>query len=340
VTPPDGHRRPPKYSGRVAADRTRDAARATSPYTTIAPRALDRPPRADLALIALGVAMVSTSAPLIRAAGRGAPAMSIAMWRNALACLVIVPFALLTRREELRGLTRVDWLLCVGGGLVLAAHFATWVPSIGFTTIASATALVATQPVWAALIARFRGERVARRGWIGIVVAVLGAGALSGLDFAVSGRAVWGDILAIAGGMLAGAYVTIGGTARQRVSTTVYTALCYSTAAVALLVVCAVGSQPLTGFNANTWLAIGGLTVGAQLFGHSVFNHVLKTTSATFVSLAILFEVAGSVLLAGIFYDEWPSLAVFPAAALMIGGIVTVVRAGRRPEVSGVPVME
>ncbi|MDQ1709476.1 MAG: hypothetical protein QOG49_861 [Frankiaceae bacterium] len=328
----------------MAADRTRDADRAADRVADLPatpPRALDQPPPGDMALIAIAVAMVSTSGPLIRVARRHhAPAMSIAMWRNALACLFIVPYALVTRRAELRALTRRDWLVCAAAGIVLAGHFATWVPSVGYTTVASATALVATQPVWATLIANFRGEDVARRGWIGIGVAVAGAAALSGLDFAVSGRAVWGDVLALVGGMLSGAYVTIGSTARQRVSTTVYTGICYSTAAGTLLAVCVVGRQPLMGYDARAWSAIAALTLAAQLFGHSVFNHVLKTTSATFVSLSILFEVAGSVLLAGIFFDEWPSIAVLPAAAVMISGIVIVVRAGRTPEVSGVPVME
>ena len=318
----------------MADDRTPDTA-----VPVDRPRALDRPPRSDLILIAIAVAAVSTSGPLIRVADN-APAMSIAMWRNALAALVIVPFALLTRRDELRQLTRRDWLLCIGAGVVLAAHFATWIPSLNYTTVASATALVATQPVWSALIARFRGEQIVRRGWFGIAVAVVGAAALSGVDFGISSRAVWGDVLAIMGGILAGAYVALGGSIRQRVSTTVYTGICYSTAALVLLLVSVLGRQPLTGYDATAWWAIIALTVGAQLFGHSVFNHVLKTTSPTFVSISILFEVAGSVLLAGIFFEEWPTLAAIPAAGLIIAGIVMVVRAGTRPEVSGVPVME
>ena len=319
--------------GRVTAE-GRDEAATGDRTATQAPRALDRPPRRDLILIALAVVMLSTSGPLIRSAAGGAPTMAVAMWRNVLACLVIVPYALLTRRAEFARMSRRDWQLCVGSGVVLAAHFATWVPSISFTTVASSTALVATQPVWAALIARVRGERVGRAGWIGITIAVLGAALLSGVDFGVSGRAVWGDVLAILGGVLAGAYVTIGGAVRQRVSTTAYTAVCYSTAAVVLLVVCLVGKQPLVGYRAPTWAAIVALTVGAQLLGHTVFNHVLKTTSPTFVSLSILFEVAGAALLAGIFFREWPSLAAIPAAALIVVGIVVVVRSGNRPEMA------
>jgi drug/metabolite transporter (DMT)-like permease len=304
------------------------------------PRALDRPPRADVGLIGFAVLMLSTSGPLIRWAAGGAPSMAIAMWRNALACVVLVPFALLTRRREFAGMTRREWLLCVASGLVLAAHFATWVPSISFTTVASSTALVALQPVWAALLARLGGDRIARAGWIGIAVAVAGAVALSGVDFSVSGRAVWGDVLATVGGMLSGAYVAIGGRVRQTVSTTAYTSVCYLTTALTLTAVCLIGRQPMTGFRPSAWLAIGALTLGPQLLGHSVFNHVLRTTSPTFVSLAILFEVAGAALLAGLFFSEWPSVWAIPAAALIIGGIVIVVRGGSRPEVSGVVALD
>jgi len=58
------------------------------------------------------------------------------------------------------------------------------------------------------------------------------------------------------------------------------------------------------------------------------------------VTTTLTVKVPGSALLAGLFFDEWPSIAAIPAAALIVAGIVLVVRAGNRPDVSGVPVME
>ena len=101
-------------------------------------------------------------------------------------------------------------------GAFLAAHFATWIPSLSFTTVASSVALVATQPVWAALIARQRGEHIHRQTWIGIGLALAGTLVLTGVDLSISGRALFGDLLALVGGMLAAAYVTVGGEVRQR----------------------------------------------------------------------------------------------------------------------------
>ena len=63
-------------------------------------------------------------------------------------------------RAQVLGLTRRELLLSALAGMLLGAHFAVWIPSLSFTTVASSTALVASQPVWAALIARARGHAV------------------------------------------------------------------------------------------------------------------------------------------------------------------------------------
>ncbi len=290
-----------------------------------------------MVLIAVAVAAVSTSAPLIRQAA--APALAIAMWRNLLACGVLVPFSLVTARRELAGLDRRQWRLSIAAGVLLAAHFAAWIPSLSFTTIASSVALVATQPVWAALIARQRGEHVPTAAWLGIAIAMAGAVLLTGIDVQISSRALFGDLLALAGGALAAAYVTVGAEVRASVSTTAYTTVCYSTAAAVLLVICVVSGQELGGYDAGTWWAIIGLTVGAQLLGHSVFNRVLRTTSPTVVSVAILFEIVGAALLAQLWFGETPPLAAVPAAALIAAGVVLVVRSGKDPAIT-TPVME
>jgi drug/metabolite transporter (DMT)-like permease len=303
-----------------------------------APRVLERPPSRDLALIALAVCAVSTSAPLIREAD--APALAVAFWRNALAIAVLLPLTAARHRREVAGLTGRERRLSVAAGLLLTLHFAVWVPSLSFTTVASSVALVATQPVWAALFARARGEVVPPMAWAGIVLAVVGAVLLTGVDLSISARGLFGDALALAGGIFAAGYVTIGADARRTVTTTVYTSICYTVAAIGLLLTCLAGRQELTGYDGRTWLCLLALTAGPQLLGHSVFNRVLRTTSPTVVSVAILFEIVGATVLARLFFDETPPAAAFPAAALIGLGVVLVVRAGRDPAVSGVPVVE
>lgn len=269
---------------------------------------------------------VSTSGPLI--AATVVPALAIAFWRNALASAVLTPIALVRRREELRGLDRRERGLALVAGLLLALHFGTWIPALSYTSVASATALVATQPVWSALISRLRGEPVARQVWLGIAVAMAGVLLLTGADLQLSGKALVGDSLAIVGGMFAAGYMTAGSEVRRSVSTTTYTALCYTTTSAILLVVCLVGRQSLTGYDGRDWLKLLALTAGAQLLGHSLFNVVLKTTGPTVVSLSILFEIPGAALIAALFVkgQHVPLLAA-PAAVLLVSGLALVIRA-------------
>src|SRR3954470_10199727 len=124
------------------------------------------PPTADLPLITIAVLAVSTSGPII--AATAAPALAIAFWRNAMATGVLVPVALTRARAELTRLTSRERALAAAAGVLLAAHFATWVPSLTYTSVASATALVSTQPIWAALLARRAGHRIPPAAWAGI----------------------------------------------------------------------------------------------------------------------------------------------------------------------------
>jgi drug/metabolite transporter (DMT)-like permease len=296
-----------------------------------------RPPTRDAGLLLVALLAVSTSGPLI--AATVVPALAIAFWRNAMASVVLTPVVLLRRRAELRGLDRRERGLALLAGLLLALHFGTWIPALSYTSVASATALVATQPVWSALISKLRGETVSRQVWLGIAVAVAGALLLTGADLQVSGKALLGDGLAILGGLFAAGYMTAGSEVRRSVSTTTYTALCYSTTALMLLVVCLIGRQALTGYDGRDWVKLVALTAGAQLLGHSLFNVVLKTTSPTVVSLSILFEIPGAAVIAAMFVkgQHVPWLAL-PAAVLLVTGLALVIRSTSREAAPSVPV--
>ena len=291
-----------------------------------------RPPAGPLTVAALAVAVlaVSSSAPLIAYAA--APALAIAFWRNAFAATVLAPVVTATRRPELSGLGRRGVLACALAGVALAAHFATWVPSAKVTTIAASTALVATQPVWQGLIAMVQGRRLPRLVWVGIGIAVAGAVAATGTDFAASGRAFAGDLLALAGGAMAALYTALGERARATTSTTTYTAICYGTCAALLLAVCLAGGVPLHRYPATTWLAIAALTVGPQLLGHSMFNYALHKVAATTVSVLILLEVPGSALIGWLWLGQVPRLGQVPGLALILAGVVVVVAGARAAE--------
>ncbi|HEV2088145.1 MAG TPA: DMT family transporter [Cryptosporangiaceae bacterium] len=284
-------------------------------------------------LLAVGVAAVSTSGPLIAAIA--APALAIAFWRNALASAVLGPVTAVRRRDEVAGLDRRTVGGCLLAGVLLAAHFATWVPSVTMTSVATSTALVSTLPIWTALFAAATGRRVGALGWAGVLLAVTGAVLMTGADLAVSARALAGDALALTGGFFAAAYVTVGERIRRTVSTTVYTTICYPACALLLLVACLVSGARLGGYPASSWLLLLALTVGPQFLGHSVINRVLSALPATVVGVAILLEVPGAALLALVFLDQRPPTLAVPGIVVLLAGLALVVltlREARHPE--------
>lgn len=287
------------------------------------------PPARDAVLLLIALGGVSASGPLMAAAV--APALAIAFWRNALGAGLTAALTALRRRAELASLDRRAWLTAGGAGLLLALHFGTWVPSVKFTSVASATALVATQSVFSGIIAAVSGRRLPRLAWIGMGLAVVGSALIAGADFGVSLRALVGDGLAVCGGFFAAGYVTAGAVARRRMSTAAYTTICYTVCALGLLLACLLGGQPLSGYPARAWLMIGLVTVCAQLLGHSLINVVLRSMSATMVSLAILVETPGAALIAFVWLHQRPAAWALPGLVLLFAGLVIVVRARANP---------
>jgi drug/metabolite transporter (DMT)-like permease len=275
--------------------------------------------------LVVAVLAVSSSAPLIAFAA--APALAIAFWRNGIATVVLTPISLGPRRGELR--PRGAIVFCVLAGVALAAHFATWMPSVQLGSVATATALVATQPVWQGLIAAAQGRRPTATGWVGISLAVAGTAWATGVDVNVSGRAVLSDVLALLGAIAVAIYTALGERARVELSTTTYTWICYGTCAIVLLAVCLIGHVSLGGYDRNTWLAILAIVAGAQLLGHSMFNYALHRASATTVSVLALLEVPGATLIAWLWLGQQPRLAALPGLVITMIGVALVVLGAR-----------
>lgn len=283
-----------------------------------------RSPASTVAALLIAVLAVSSSGPLIAFAA--APALAIAFWRNAIATAVLTPFAAGPRRAETRRAVQGGaGVFAVLAGLALAAHFATWMPAVQLGSVATATALVATQPVWQGLIAAVQGRRPSAAGWTGIGLAVAGAAWATGADLGVSTQAVAADVLALLGAIFAAVYTALGERARTELSTTVYTWICYGTCAVVLLAVCLIFGVELAGYDGRTWAAILAIVAGAQLLGHSMFNYALQHTSATTVSVLILLEVPGAALLAWWWLDQVPRAGALPGLVLLVAGVAVVI---------------
>ena len=279
------------------------------------------------AVLTLGVSGASVAAILIRLA-EDAPPLAISFWRCALGAVVLLPFA----RWERRGATGTTLRASAFAGVFLALHFATWITSVGLTSVASSVLLVSTTPVFTALVAWLVFKnRLELAGWMGIALTLLGVGLIGGGDF--GGSSGLGNLLALTGGAAAAGYLVLGGMARRSLGVVEYAVVTYGTAAALLLPVCLLAGTDLWNYGAATWWAIAGLVIGSQVLGHTLINATLKHLDATTVAVTIMAEPIIATALAFLLFAEAPSVLIYPGGALILAGIYLVTTVRRVPVV-------
>jgi drug/metabolite transporter (DMT)-like permease len=269
---------------------------------------------------------------LIRYAQREAPSLVIAAARLIPASLILAPPALTRYHAEYQRLGRQDWWLAVISGVFLGLHFATWVSSLQYTTVASSVVLVSTSPLFVAVASRlFLREKIGRSVIIGLVVAMIG-GVIVGLSD-TSGKApntLMGDALALAGAITVAGYWLIGRRLRAKIAVVPYIAVVYGVAAITLLMMAGVARQTFVGYSPIIYLWFLLLALVPQLLGHSSFNWALAHLPATFVAVATLGEPIGSSILAFFILKETPTVVKIVGAALILVGIVVASRTASR----------
>lgn len=269
-----------------------------------------------LALLS-GVLAVSTGAIFARLAD--APALVIAAYRVGLATLVITPIALLKVREELLGLSRREISLAVLSGLFLALHFATWISSLSYTSVANSVVLVNTNPLWVGLFTPFiTKERIKPVVAFGILLSVTGGIIIGAGDFETGGKALLGDFLALAGSVCAAVYLLLGRNLRRKLSLLAYIFVCYGSAAAILWLVVLIGQLPISGFSSGTYACFWAMALFTQLIGHSSYNWALRWFSAGLIAVSLLGEPIGSTILAYFIFDEGLTWFKFVGGGLIL----------------------
>lgn len=295
-----------------------------------------------LALVA-AIAAVSTASIFIRFAQADAPSLVIAALRLTFATLLLAPLALSRHRTELQTLTRKEITLTVFSGLFLAAHFATWITSLEYTTVASSAVFVSTGPLWVALLSPFLlNERLSRASLFGLALALIG-GTVVGLSDAcvlhngiqcpelgqvLQGQVMWGNFLALAGAWAVTGYLILGRKLRAKMSLVTYIFLVYGIAALGLIVVMFAASQSPLGYPLQAYVWIFLLALIPQIIGHSTFNWALGYLPAAFVAVTTLGEPVGSAVLAFFILQETPSAIMVFGGMLILFGIYLASRNG------------
>jgi len=291
-------------------------------------------------LLVAGVFAVSTAAIFIRLAMKAdAPAgvnrigfsLFLAASRLAIASLLLLPAWRNLRQTQLSpGALRYAG----AAGVCLALHFATWITSLSFTSIAASTTLVTTNPVWVALISwLWFKEKPTKLTILGIGIAFLG-GVLIALgdkgSLSVGNNPLLGNFLALVGAWMVSLYLLLGREAQRRgLGIGIYVAIAYSAGALVLLPLPLLFGSNYVGYPLAVYLYIFLMAVAAQVVGHTTINWAMRWISPTFVTLAILFEPISSSFLGYLIFNELPGLLVFVGAVVLLSGVAIAIFGGR-----------
>jgi drug/metabolite transporter (DMT)-like permease len=305
-----------------------------------------RPFIPPLAGIAVALVAVSTSSIFTRYAQAYAPSLVIAAYRLSISAALLWPFTLAKYRHVLRSLTRKQILFALLSGFFLALHFATWITSLEYTSVASSVVLVATMPLFVALLAPLTiRESITRAIVIGMLLALVGSIIVGISDTCtwqaglrcpplaefVRGRALLGDLLALAGALSGAGYMLIGRKLRPQLSLLPYISISYGTAAIILVLIMIGAGHPAAGYPPQAYIWFLLLALLPQLIAHSTFNWALRYLSAAYVSVTTLGEPLGSTFLAFLLLGETPNGLMIFGGVLILAGILIASRPSPRP---------
>lgn len=280
-------------------------------------------------LVALGAAVLAGSTGAIFVRLTAAPSIVDAFYRLLFTTLVLLPLTLTGYRGALRSLSRRDLLVATASGVLLAVHFAAWMESLAWTSVAAAAVLVQTQVLFVALGSVWLlNEAISREKAAGIGIAFAGVSAMSLSGGVLDNQAlyagpnpVFGNLLALVGAAGFAGYLLAGRSIRQRLPLLPYATFVYGIATVVLLAAVLLGPHPAapTAYGRRDLLFFLAMAIVPGVFGHTVMNWALKYVESSVVSVTFLGSPLGNTLLAIVFLQE------VPGAATLVGGLIVLV---------------
>jgi drug/metabolite transporter (DMT)-like permease len=290
-------------------------------------------------ILTAGILSVSTAAIFIRMAFAAVDvpdvgfSLVLAASRLTLAALFLVPVWGNFRVQPLQPTALIFSSIA---GFFLAVHFAAWITSLAYTSIAASATLVTTNPIWVALISWLWFREKPTRLTIGGIMLTLAGGtlvAVGGLEGSSMGsNPLLGNGLALLGSWSISLYFLLGREAQRRgLGISSHVALTYGVAAIVLLPLPLLFDASYRGHPPQVYLWILLMAVFPQLIGHTSFNWAVRWISPTLVTLTILAEPIGASILGIIVFQEIPGWQVGVGAAVILLGVAIAAIGARQP---------
>ncbi|MGB5711507.1 MAG: DMT family transporter [Waterburya sp.] len=247
--------------------------------------------------------------------------------------LIVAALILLPTRKNLKlpEIKPQAYYYAIAAGVCLGIHFATWITSLAYTSIAASTVLVTTNPIWVGLFSWWwYQEKLTRQNIVAIGIALIGGMIIAIADSNSNGsygNPILGDILALIGAVMSSLYIIFGSQAQRiGLNTGNYIAIAYSTAALCLFPLPFLYDTSYFGYAGKVYLYVFLMAVMSQVVGHTSLNWAVRWISPTLVSLSLLFEPVVASLVGAIVFDEIPSCYSLLGGLIILLGIAIFLR--------------
>lgn len=246
--------------------------------------------------------------------------------RYALAGVVVMLVAL-AQGQTLR-ITWRDALELLGLGLIGYTLFqGVWAVALSLTTPSKGVVLLATAPVFGAVLATLGGDRLSPMRWSGIALAFAGVFVLinnSVTEFTLGGGHALGDMLFVLAAFSWALFGALSRPAIMRLGTLRVTAWCAVFGSAALLPLAVPGMLSQDWAVVDGWMMLGFLHAAIIVGGVGVLawtGGLARLGLAGIVVYLYLSPVVG-VTLSGLLLGQWLSVIQLCGAAAVLGGVL------------------
>ncbi|TJY43926.1 DMT family transporter [Cohnella pontilimi] len=289
------------------------------------------PPITPIIPLLVGMIAISFAPILVRYSD--APVSVQGMYRMLFTVILVLPFGMKQQLRTLGAIKLKDWMLLGLAGFFLALHFLLWMASLDYTSIASSTIILALEPVFVMIGAFFIfKDRTSRTALIGMAVAFIGVCFVGSGDMGVSKSAFWGDWLSFFGTVAVAVNMLLAKEILKRVSSYQYSLIVFAVCVICFFLYNVFTGIPMTGYPAKEWLTFVLLAIVPTVFGHMIFNWLLKYVPPTTISMSVLAEPVGSSLLGMLLFREMIGGFQFAGGALVIIGLLLYLKSERNLE--------
>jgi drug/metabolite transporter (DMT)-like permease len=215
-------------------------------------------------------------------------------------------------------LDRAIWL----SGLVFAADLVFWHLAIRHTTIANATFLATTAPVWVVLgSGALIGERVGGEVVVGLLLCLAGAAGLIGASYRLAPQHLDGDVYGVVTSFFFGLYFLAVRAARRRSGSGRIVFLASLITAAILFCVAWFSEDHMLPASLGGAAALAALALVSHAGGQGLLTYALGHLPAAFSSLVIFIEAVAAAVFAWAFLGEAVGLLQAAGGALILAGI-------------------